>query len=698
MNVNYLNLSFLSLLHNNTQIFYNTVKANYKNYQNVNFIDIINFTNYDEQLNKISNIDFIFLSFMPLSYMLAALIKFNIARMFELYTFLKIINKINIGGSICIFLNQIFYDINLKLIAFYCSFFEEYYITYPEIHNDNNFDCIYLILKNKKNINKNDNSIVADLLAELIKNSPTLNINHDLFTIENETKHHNNKTFITFKEYFSNFNENLINNVDINNPDIEKIFIDVQKEYINIFNTLGYGITKLKEYFKDIFTQNENNILSNDKIIEIKQQNTEECKKWARKYNMPLIPEYNIGHFDFSYENIMYRDIVSFEKDIYFKFKSYKNNNPDINFTSINEFYNLPLFFEKMIGKAKEDIRAFDYRNIDIYKSIKDKIDYYYKKITYVISFTYDLPCEHVNNDEWLKITEILNKINIIDKTKSSFKSFHICEFSGSYINAISFFLNLKANNMIWSWKAQRLNPKITTKYNDNLITNDLDIIHNDVQYDESILYNYYSNYDFAVDDTGDITKYENIQYYRNKYNDNDLITAGCGGSGGSGDSCIDKHILSYSQYLMIFSCCKKGGNAIFKRIFPIDNTQELNMLYLFYCLFETTIVYKPKLNYHSQEYYLIGLNYKGICNKLLDNLIDFIKDYKSIGFLSDMPTNFTLQVDKMQNELIENMNKFIKKQIYFCDNYENIKDDTWKILKTGIKEKIKDWLNDLLV
>jgi hypothetical protein len=238
---------------------------------------------------------------------------------------------------------------------------------------------------------------------------------------------------------------------------------------------------------------------------------------------------------------------------------------------------------------------------------------------------------------------------------------------------------------MLWFWKAQRLNPKLTTKYNDNVITNDFDNIYNDVRYDQNMLYNYHDNYDFGSDNSGDITKYENIQYYRKNHNDYDLITAGCG-------SITDNNILSYSQYLMIFSCCKKGGNSIIKRVFPIENTQELTMLYLFYYLFENVIVYKPKLNYHSQEYYLIGLNYKGIKPQLLDKLINFLKDYKTIGFMINIPMNFMLQVDKMQNELIENMNKYIKKQIYFCDNYETITKEEWIIIKKTIKEKIKDW------
>jgi len=406
------------------------------------------------------------------------------------------------------------------------------------------------------------------------------------------------------------------------------------------------------------------------------------------------VPEYNISHFDLSYENIIYREIVSFENDIIFKFKPYDNNNFDIKFTTNEGFGDLPLSFEKMLGKSREDKRAFDYRDIKTYMNVKLKIDYYYKKLTYVIALTYDLPNDCIKNDEWLKILEILNKINIIETTKTNLKTFHICEFVGSFVNAISFYKDMKRKDIIWSWKGQRLNPKNKQIYNDDLITNNIDILDDrefNYGYDENMLNNYKNNYDYGADNTGDITKYENIQYYRKNHNDYDLVTAGCGTS-----QTDTGYILSYSQYLMIFSCCKKGGNAILKKIFPIENSQELSMLYLFYTLFESVIIYKPKINYYSQEYFLVGLKYKGINTKLLDKLIDFLKEYKTVGFLSNIPINFSLQVDKAQNELIENMNKFIKKQIYFCDNFEKITDEEWIIIKKSIKEKIKDWFSQI--
>ena len=51
--------------------------------------------------------------------------------------------------------------------------------------------------------------------------------------------------------------------------------------------------------------------------------------------------------------------------------------------------------------------------------------------------------------------------------------------------------------------------------------------------------------------------------------------------------------------------------------------------------------MYKPKINYQSDEYYLIGLNYKTIDIHILDKLLDFLKDYKKIGFSDKIPEDF---------------------------------------------------------
>jgi len=691
LQINSINLDYLVLNNEIKNLSNNVIIKNKNILKQSKIINIQNINEYNLYLDNIDKIDFIFINLLPLATTLSPVILENIKFLYGLYTFVKIINKININGSMCIYLKNIIDKRQIKIIAFYCSFFEKYYIEYPKIY-EFEYDCLYLILINKKNI-----TFDTKYLLEIINNNiSSLGINKQLFTSENEIECLKKKIIITTAQFYESYSEKLISKIKISDKNIKLINKKLKSELKILVKNRFHDIFKRINYAKELIERKNNGTLTENEINEIKLKNIELCKDWARKYNMPLVPEYNISHFDLSYENIIYREIVSYENDVIFRFRPYEKINFEFKFISKEDFRTLPISFEKMIGKSKEDKRAFDYRDIDTYKKVKFQIDYYYKKLTYVIALMYPLPNDFVNNDEWLKITEILNKINLIDKIKTNIKSFHICEYIGSYVNAIYFFLNIKRKNIIWSWKGQRLNAKNKKIYDDIMVTNNLDKINDyeiNLGYDENMLNTYKNNYDYGIDNTGDITKYENIQYYRKNHTDYDLITAGCGTI--DNDEKL-RYKLSYSQYLMIFSCCKKGGNALLKKIFPIDNSQELSMLYLFYFLFENVIVYKPKINYHSQEYFLIGINYKGIEIKLLDRLIEFLKDYKTIGFLANIPINFLLQVDKAQNELIENMNKFIKKQIYFCDNFENITDKEWKIIKKSIKEKIKDWFNDL--
>ena len=125
----------------------------------------------------------------------------------------------------------------------------------------------------------------------------------------------------------------------------------------------------------------------------------------------------------------------------------------------------------------------------------------------------------------------------------------------------------------------------------------------------------------------------------------------------------------------------------------PVANNQELYLLYLFYSSYEKVILYKPKLNYQSQEYYLIGLNYKTIDDRILDKLIDFLKDYKLVGLSDKIPNDFLAQIDKAQHTLLDNFNKFIRKKIYFADNLTSLTDEDWKEINKASKNKIIEWL-----
>jgi 23S rRNA U2552 (ribose-2'-O)-methylase RlmE/FtsJ len=499
---------------------------------------------------------------------------------------------------------------------------------------------------------------------------------------------------------------------DVNKPDtVHHISIKLKSDklkalYKNIRKKLIYvarkwfitGCTILNEMLelikKDIFNKPEYETFIKDR----KQQNLYECVQWAKKYDMPLAPHIDFNKFTESFKHQIFRDIVTYEKDVVFKFKSdmsnYSSNMANLLdnlFPNNNiEYTDIPNYFNTVISKFLLETRALDYRDLAIYKEINLKVDYYQKKLTKVITHKYNLYDGFITQ-AWFKMTEMLHKFKLVDyKHSTSMKSFHICELPGAFIKALEFYIKQHTNIINWQWSAQSLNPS-----NNNLDTPDrIQVAFGD---DAGLLRKHRKNYDFGPLNTGDITDPVNIEYYRKKYNHtNDFITADCGLSSEY------KHLsgkLAYSTFLLIFATLKQGGNCLIKRILPIDNQQEIILLYIFYLSFEKMHFYKPRVNYQSPEYYVIGLNYKPISEELYEKLLEFLKNYNKVGLVKldnivDLD-DFLLQLDKAQHNLIDNLNDFIRKKIYFADNVDKLTSHDWIYINKGIKDKIGEWLTE---
>ena len=634
-----------------------------KNIKNNDFINIFSKNQLITEINKINNIDFLYINLTTYKH-ISSTIGNYISKLYLLYVFNLVKSKLNVNSNLCIVTNIITNYFSVKIITLICSLYEEYFITTPEINYDRTI--IYIICKHKKNTF----NLVLDKLQEIIiKNCPTMGIN-ETYVVEKIENRDEIKKHIT--QFFKN--ETYIKDIDLEN---NKLYKKIKKELI-IFNTNFYF--NMYNLYKKIYHNIKHNIKYTEEEEKIfREKNLYACIQWSKKYEIPLIPEIDFDSFGEKIKIKILSDIVSFEQDIIINIKNHEKN--IIEFKTNNDFDDIPKYFKRAIVKNNLETRALDYRPMNIYHQVKVKIDYYYKKLTKEITKKYKLSNEYISN-AWLKMTELLNKVDLINKKVEKIKTFHICELPGSFINAIKFYINTKTNIKEFEWKAQSLNP--------NRKDTDERIAFGD---EANMLKKYPENYDFGYNKSGDITDYKNIEYYRKNYNDNDFITSDCG------LPFIQKnlgYILSYSQYLMIFSCCKIGGNCVLKKYVPIDNTQEIYMLYLFYCLFDKVIIYKPKLNYQSQEYYLCGLNYLGINNDLLDKLINFLKNYKLNGFSSDIPNNFVLQIDKAQHALLDNMNNFIKKKIYFCDNFDKLTETDWENINKNCKEKIKEWFESV--
>ena len=636
-----------------------------KDIKNIDFINIFSQTQLFDEINKINKIDFLIININVFNNIdISRSLIHYITYLYLLYIFNLVKSKLNINSNLCIAVKNIRSNFAIKIITLICSFYEEYFITTPESNNDRPY--IYIILKHKK-IN-NDSDIILDKLQEkIIKNCPKLGID-EKYVIDNSE----NKEEIT--NHILNFckNETYIEDIEIKD---KKLYKKLKRELI-VFNTQFYF--NAYNLYKKIYHNIKNNIKYTKEEENLrKEKNLYACIQWSKKYEVPLVPEIDFDSYGNKIKLKIFSDIISFEKDFCITLKNHEKN--IIEFKTNDDFDDIPIYFKRALIKAKLETRALDKRPLNIYHQVKVRIDYYYKKLTKEVSQRFKLSNDYVSN-AWLKMTELLNKVDLINKKAEKIKTFHMCELPGSFINAVRFYINTKTNIKEFEWKAQSLNPNRKDK--------DERIAFGD---EANMLKKYPNNYDFGYNDSGDITDYKNIEYYRK--NDNDFVTADCGLPYNQKELA---YILSYAQYLMIFACCKVGGNCVLKRFIPIENTQEIYMMYLFYCVFDKVIIYKPKLNYQSQEYYLCGINYLGIDNKLFEKLIDYLKKFKLDGFsIKKIPENFLVQIDKAQHELLDNRNGFIKKKIYFCDKFESLSDDDWENINKTCKEKIKEWFEN---
>jgi hypothetical protein len=636
----------------------------------IEFFNILSKIKLINEINRINNIDCLILN-IRICREINIYVSNYISKLYILYIFNLIKSKLNIGSNLIIIINAIKNNFAVKIITLFCSLYEEYYITTADTNTDR--PQLHIILKHKKE-NIIANKILDRIQEKINKDCPNMGVdeNYNINGLKNSDEINNH--ILNFSK-----NETYIEDIELKDKNLIKLYKKIKKEIIN-FNTNFYF--NLYNLYKKIYHNIKHNIKYTDEEEKlIREKNLYACIQWSKKYEVPLIPEIDFDSFGDKIKHKIFSDIVSFEKDIIITLKNHDKN--IIDFKTNNDYDDIPKYFKRAIVKFNLETRALDKRPMNIYHQVKVRIDYYYKKLTKEVVQRYKLSNDYVSN-AWLKMTELLNKVDLINKKATKIKTFHICELPGSFINAIRFYINTKTDIKDFYWKAQSLNPDRDDKDSDERIA---------FGDEANMLKKYPNNYDFGYNKSGDITDYKNIEYYRKKYNDNDFVTADCGLPYSQK---VLSNALTYAQYLMVFSCCKIGGNCAIKRWLPIENTQEIYMLYLFYCVFDKVIIYKPKLNYQSQEYYLCGINYLGIDKIFLDELIEYLKNYKLDGFPKNIPDSFLLQIDKAQHELLDIRNDFIRKKIYFCDKFELLSNDDWDNINKACKSKIKEWFESV--
>jgi hypothetical protein len=325
-------------------------------------------------------------------------------------------------------------------------------------------------------------------------------------------------------------------------------------------------------------------------------------------------------------------------------------------------------------GDDKEQLENY-YKGHDLFRFYKKTGSSY----QYDLAYTVRKNISRNVSQAWLKFYEILADTNIIPKNRTKFKSFHLCEAPGSFIDCLDYYIKKETTITDFKWNAQSYKE-----------TKGMDYFGDDY----GIIKHYPDRWHWGKDGTGDITKCDNILSYKELCADVDLITSDCGVP----MSNPGYHKVLFSSMVGITYLLPKGGNLILKIILPIEIPIIWNIIYLWFSSFKEFSFFKPIQNSFSREFYIIGKGFKGIKEDIMNELLNLVKDktdkYMTVDLFNDIyPNSFIRQIMDITYKLANNWIFTIEKQIYYSDNMDKISKDFIKLSEEYIQEKNQDFI-----
>ena len=277
----------------------------------------------------------------------------------------------------------------------------------------------------------------------------------------------------------------------------------------------------------------------------------------------------------------------------------------------------------------------------------------------------------------WIKFYEILKFIDLknFHKNSKNIKTFHLCEAPGNFIYCLEYYVKTYMKDTKLDWNSMSLKAG----YGD----------------DYGMIKNNPNKWTWGCDGTGDITKKDNIVFYKDKCMDVDWIVGDCG-LAYDAESNLDLK-LYYAEILFILHNLKKGGNFIIKMIsgIIIKNKILLDMLYLLFNSFEKIVFFKPVQNKFSPEFYIIGYNYTNMQSNDLSKLfIPLESDIKNISIIdTNYSDDFKYMVTKGLNLMTSVFIETLEMQLFYTDFWHELGNDIKDTIKVMIDRKNKEFI-----
>jgi hypothetical protein len=627
-----------------------------------------------------------------------------------LFTYVIIIlQNLNVFGNVILILSDLKTQLTANLIYFISKYFKKSFLFSRKISITATINSSYGIYLEDFQISDTERENVLEKLYKIndewFKLDPSGGKNFNIrdpklrkeFDITREIENHH------ITEYVNSV-------IEIKDPKINEF-------YKMLFD---YSTEKLKIYEKTLqdieYYYNEVCVKKNKEVAEyFRERQLFESISLANSLNLRLKPNLDQEAFADHFGKSLLADMFSIDNAYKYQFEKHNCSNVDIDVKCCEE----PLeFFKQNKIDFWQSQRVIDTRDPDKYNKIKKKVMYYKQNLSNYIFDNYNVdvntpnPPARVATQAWCKMYEILEtyKSKIFTKNKITksmnvlknggvrgFPVFHLCEAPGAFILATNHFIKTKTKIKNYDWGAQSLNSNRKNKKNNEP---------NGLKDGLGLMKKYPDRWHFGGDNTGDITKVENIKSYKPICSNAELMTADCGLDWKLRHSGKYEGMLDFAMFLFILNNLKSGGNTIIKVYYPLTN-MKISLIYLFYRVFKELHIYKPIQNLGSEEVYLIGIDYKKkrMTKNNLEDMYKILRKYRKQEFGNEKKTpnmslfpiskilqKFILQLEKVSKQIHYDFDNNIARKIYYVDNEEKISNKHYEELKEQIQTKVVRW------
>ena len=459
-----------------------------------------------------------------------------------------------------------------------------------------------------------------------------------------------------------------------NNNDDVKLF---QKNYKDFINNVLYG-TMNEAYY---LTQNKKDIEL------IKREQLYKAIKLANQLDLEIKPEFNITKAFNKFHNSLIYSLFSFDT-IQFKIR-----NPKVNIKLLDKFkVNKNNWIDNLFIEQRYTGTLWETRDQEVQDLVDKELYYYGTPIKKLVS---EKKNAYINgktvSQAWLKMYEMLHRFNLFDENQETIKGFHACEAPGNFILAFNHYIKTKTNVKKYIWYGQTYKPdeKFIGSENQNACA---------LGDRYGLIKKYSDKWDFGALGNGDINQRENVEYYRKKYNDVDIVTQDCGIPWRTMN--FDGTKLIFSSMLFVFRVTPKHKNSVFKiRLKVCGYSSILSMICLLAYSFKNIYFYKPLQNSVAEEFYIICKDYINILsdsdyNKLAD-FVDNFDLHKEIIDLDGVNEKMRVMITEGFRNLLDKNIFEQKRVLYYIDNYREISSEDKKRLIEKINKKNEEWMEE---